>query len=806
MLRDFKEAFRSVIGNPGVAFVVISTLALAIGANTALFSVLNGVLLRPLPYPDPDDLVILWGANPSQNIAQAQLSTGDYRDFRGRAESFGGLLAAYRHEGNTLTGVDRPERLESVLVSPHLFQTLGVDAHLGRTFRPSEETPGNEKLVVLSHAFWARRFGADPDLVESTISLDSEPYAVVGIMPEGFEFPAGEPEVELWLPLTLSEQAQLDRAHRMYNAVGRLAAGVTLEQAAGELDTIAAHMATEFPETNEGWQLELIPAKQQLVGEISATLWVLFGAVTLVLLIGCVNVANVLVARSSEVAKDYVIRAALGAGRAELLRRSLAESLVLAAMGGVAGLLVALWGIGVLRSVIPGSVPRGASIGIDFTVLAFTLALTVGAGLLFGIIPALRVMRQDIVEVLKSGGGGRGSAGGRRARWLTDAMIIIEVALALVLLIAAGLMVRSFVQLSRVDPGFRKEGVASLMVSLPPSRYQGFEQNRQFFLDLIDRVRATPGIDSAGAATRLPMSSLGTEFEMPFTVQGLDIESPTERPRADFRGVIPAYLRTMGIPLIRGRLFDDFDGQEGREVAIVNQLLVRRFFPDEDPLGKVIDMPMAGSAEIVGIVGDTRHDGLQSDVRPELYVPFRQLSLPDMHVVVFSDMETASAAALVEEELVAMDPELAPTEITSIEELLSESIAQPRFNMALLVGLAVCAAALAAVGIYGVVSYSVVQRTGEIGVRMALGASASDTVAMIVRQALWVVGIGVALGVVGAIGAARFVEGLLYGIGPTDPATYLAVGSLVIALGALAAAIPARRATAVDPVIALRKE
>lgn len=806
MLRDFKEAFRSVIGNPGVAFVVISTLALAIGANTALFSVLNGVLLRPLPYPDPDDLVILWGANPSQNIAQAQLSTGDYRDFRSRAESFGGLLAAYRHEGNTLTGVDRPERLESVLVSPHLFQTLGVDAHLGRTFQPSEETPGNEKLVVLSHAFWARRFGADPDLVESTISLDSEPYTVVGIMPEGFEFPAGEPEVELWLPLTLSEQAQLDRAHRMYNAVGRLAAGVTLEQAAGELDTIAAQMATEFPETNEGWQLELIPAKQQLVGEISATLWVLFGAVTLVLLIGCVNVANVLVARSSEVAKDYVIRAALGAGRAELLRRSLAESLVLAAMGGVAGLLVALWGISVLRSVIPGSVPRGASIGIDFTVLAFTLLLTVGAGLLFGILPALRVMRQDIVEVLKSGGGGHGSAGGRRARWLTDAMIIIEVALALVLLIAAGLMVRSFVQLSRVDPGFRKEGVASLMVSLPPSRYQGFEQNRQFFLDLIDRVRATPGIDSAGAATRLPMSSLGTEFEMPFTVQGLDIESPTERPRADFRGVIPAYLRTMGIPLIRGRLFDDFDGQEGREVAIVNQVLVRRFFPDEDPLGKVIDMPMAGSAEIVGIVGDTRHDGLQSDVRPELYVPFRQLSLPDMHVVVFSDMETASAAALVEEELVAMDAELAPTEITSIEELLSESIAQPRFNMALLVGLAVCAAALAAVGIYGVVSYSVVQRTGEIGVRMALGASASDTVAMIVRQALWVVGIGVALGVVGAIGAARFVEGLLYGIGPTDPATYLAVGSLVIALGALAAAIPARRATAVDPVIALRKE
>ncbi len=806
MLRDLKEAFRSVVGNPGVAVVVVVTLALAIGANTALFSVLNAVLLRPLPYPDPDELVMLWGTNPEQNIEQSQLSTGDYRDLRARAEAFGGMLAAYRHEGNTLTGVDRPERLESVLVSPLLFQTLEVDAHLGRTFRPSEETPGNERLAVLSHAFWQRRLGADPGIIESTISLDSEPYTVVGVMPEGFEFPAGEPEVELWLPLTLSEQAQLDRAHRMYNAVGRLADDTTLEVARSELDAIAAQMAAEFPETNDGWQVELVPAKRQLVGEISSTLWVLFGAVTLVLLIGCVNVANVLVARSSEVAKDYVIRAALGAGRRDLLRRSLAESLVLAALGGAAGLLIAIWGVGVLRSVIPGSVPRGDKVGIDLIVLGFTVLLTIAAGTFFGILPALRVMRQDLVEVLKEGGGGRGSAGGRRSRWLTDAMIVVEVALALVLLVAAGLMVRSFSELSRVDPGFRKDGVASLMISLPPSRYEGFEQNRQFFTELIDRVRATPGIRAAGAVTRLPMSSLGTAFEMPFTVQGLDIESPTERPRADFRGVIPAYLQAMGIPLIRGRLFDDFDGQEGREVALINQSLARRFFANQDPLGRIIDMPMAGSAEIIGIVGDPRHDGLQSDVRPELYVPFRQLSLPDMHVVVYADMDTASATDLVEEELVAMDPELAPTEITSIAELLSESIAQPRFNMALLVGLAVCAAALAAVGIYGVVSYSVVQRTSEIGVRMALGANAANTVAMIVMEAVWVVGIGVALGIAGAFGAARFVEGLLYGIGPTDPATYVVVGGLVIALGAVAAAIPARRATAVDPVLALRKE
>jgi putative ABC transport system permease protein len=550
----------------------------------------------------------------------------------------------------------------------------------------------------------------------------------------------------------------------------------------------------------------LVPAKEQLVGDIGTTLWVLFGAVTFVLLIGCVNVANVLVARSTQVAKDYVIRAALGAGRGSLMRRSLAESLVLAALGGVAGVLLATWGVGVLRTVIPDSVPRGSEVGIDLTVLAFSVALTLGAGLLFGALPAMRVMRNDLVEVLKSGGGGHGSSTGRRARLLTDALIVVEVALALVLLTGAGLMVRSFVALSRVDPGFRKEGVVSLRVALPPSQYQGFEQNRQFFIDLTDGVKQLPGVEAAGAVTRLPMSSLGNDFEMPFTVQGLEAESPTERPRADYRGIMPEYLTAMGVPLIRGRLFDDFDGGEGREVTLVNQALVLRYFPDEDPIGKVLDMPMAGSLEIVGIVGSVRHGGLQSEVRPELYVPYRQMPLGDMHVVVYSEMEPARVASLVGEQIAGLDPELAATEVVTIADLLSESIAQPRFNMALLVGLAVCAAALAAVGIYGVISYSVVQRTGEIGVRMALGASAPDTVRMIVREALWVVGIGVALGVAGALGAARFIEGMLYGIEPTDPMTYVSVGAVVVALGAIAAAIPARRATSVDPVIALREE
>ena len=803
MLRDFKEAFRSLWANPGVTFVVVATLALAIGANTALFSVLNGVLLRPLPYPNGDELVVLWADNDQQGIVDSQVSTGDYRDFRERSEAFAGKLAAYRYQGNTLTGIDRPERLDTVRVSPVLFPTLEVDAHLGRVFTPAEETLGNEKLIIISYSSWERRFGSDPDIIETSILLDSEPYTIVGIMPEGFEFPAGDPDVEIWMPLTLSEQAQLDRPHRMYNVVGRLGEGITIDEAQSELDTIAAQMSLEFPATNEGWGVALVPVKEQLIGDVGNTLWVLFGAVSLVLLIGVVNVANVLVARSTETAKDYVIRAALGAGKGSLIRRSLAESLVLAGMGGMVGILAAMWGIGVLRTVVPDSVPRGNEIGLDPVVLGFAIVLTLGSGVLFGVLPALRVLRHDLVEVLKSGGGGRGSTIGRRARWLTDALIVLEVALALVLLVAAGLMLRSFSQLNNVDPGFRRESVTSVMIALPASRYEGSEQRRPFFVDLVDRVGATPGIDAVGAVTQLPMSSLGNDFQMPFTVLGLSSESPTERPRADFRAVVPEYLISMGVPLIRGRLFDDFDGLEGRQTVLVNQALARRFFPDQDPIGEVLDMPMAGSLEIVGNV---RHGGLQSEAGPELYVPYRQMAFGDMHLVVYSDLEPATVTRLVQDELSAMDPELASTAVMTISDLLYQSIAQPRFNMALLVGLAGCAAALAAVGIYGVVSYSVVQRTIEIGVRMALGASSGDTIGMIVGQAMTVVGIGVVLGVAGALGAARFIEGLLFGVESTDPATYVGVGAIIVLIGLLAAAIPARRATGVDPVIALRKE
>jgi len=612
--------------------------------------------------------------------------------------------------------------------------------------------------------------------------------------------------VEVWSPLTLSEAAQMERAHRMFNAIGRLAPEVTLAAARQEMDSIAAQIAVENPQTNDGWGLTVVSAHEELIGDLGSTLWVLFGAVTLVLLIGCANVANVLIARSGEVAKDYVIRASLGAGKLSLMRRSLAESLVLASAGGLAGLLLAFWGAGFLRSVIPHTIPRANEIGIDASVLAFTVILTVASGLLFGLLPALRVTTYNLAESLQSGT--RSSSVGRRARWLTDAMIVLEVALALVLLTGAGLMIRSFARLSDVDPGFRKDAVVSVMLALPASRNLGggFENNRQFFTELVERVKAIPGVESAGAVTSLPMSRLGIDFEMSFSVVGLEAESPTERPRADYRGVIPEYLSAMGIPLIEGRLFDDHDGQEGRGVTLINRAVAERYFPDRNPIGQVLRMPMAGDLEIIGIVGDIRHGGLQSEVRPEVYVPFRQLALGEMHIVVHSTEDPARIAAAVSEQISAMDPELAPTEVATISDLLYESIAQQRFNTALLAGLAICAAVLAAVGIYGVVAYSVVQRSGEIGIRMALGADAASTVRLIVRQAMTVVAIGVVIGMVGAVGMARLIEGLLYGMEGSDPATYVTVAIVVIAIGTLAAAIPARRATRIDPVDALRQE
>lgn len=802
MRRDFREAFRFLAANPGFAAVVILTLGLAIGVNSTIFSVLHGVLLRPLAYAEPGRLVGLWESNPAQGLDRSEVSAATYIDWRERTRAFE-RIGIFRHRGFTLTGEDQAERIASVDVSPALLQLLGVAPVVGQLFSDDDERPGQERQVILSYATWQRRFGGSPGVVGRTLELDDATYTVVGVMPRDFRLPATDPDVELWAPLTLDLRALASRPHRMYEAIGRLAPGVSLEQARQDMASVAAGIARENQDTQAGWGVTLVPAHEQVVGNIGETLWVLFGAVVLVLVIACANIANILLARSARASRDFAVRAAFGAGSWVLVRRSLAESAVLTLTGGAAGLLVAWWGIRALRPLIPANVPRAEGIGLDLQVLAFTAVVTILSGVIFGLAPAWRAMRPNVMDVLQEGS--RGSTPSRAARRLSDLMVVAEVALALMLLVSAGLLIRSFVRLTAIDPGYRTSGIVATHVVLPRARYQPPAAKRQFIGELVERVGRLPGVTRASAVSVLPMSAVGVEFDLPFTIDGLEATNPSERPRAAYRAVMPGYFQTMGIQLRRGRVFDAFDGREnGPKVTIVNESVVRRYFGDVDPIGRLVRMPMAGDLQIVGVVADIRHDGLEASAEAEVFVPYFQFPLSEMQIVVATDLDAGTVARGVKAEMAGLDPRLPIAKVSSIEDLVSASIAQRRFNMTLLAGLALCAALLAAVGVYGVVTYSVTRRTPEIGVRMALGADSGRTFRLVVFGAMRVVLVGIVLGLAGAIAAGRSLQNLLFGVTPFDAVTFVASGLAIAAIGACAATVPALRAARIDPVTALR--
>ncbi len=795
---------RSLWAQPGFSLIVVLTLALAIGINTAVFSLVNGVLLRPLDYPDPGRLVVVWESNPQAGQPQSETSGATYLDWRQRTRTLSSV-GAFRHRGFTLTGTGEPERIASLEASPALFRVLGVAPVAGRVFTDEEESPGHERLAILSYGAWQRRFGGRPGAVGQTLQLDGQTFEIVGVMPKGFQFPPDDPNVEVWSPLTLDVQSLLSRPHRMYRAIGRLAPGATMAQAQAEMDAIAQNLARQYPDANTGWGVRLVPAHDQVVGGIGRTLWVLLGAVVLVLLIACANVSNLMLARSARVTRDYSIRAALGAGRLELVRQSLVESGLLAASGAVVGLGLAWAGVRVLRRLIPATVPRADQIGLDLPVLAFTGAIAVASGLLVGLVPAWRAMRPNLTDVLQETG--RGATMSRRARRLADVMVASEVALALMLLVGAGLLIQSFVNLASVNPGFRTSRVVSMEIVLPETRYAGGASKRQFYADLIEGVSGQPGVTHAGAVSALPLSPLGTQFDVPFTIDGLADQSASDRPRAAYRAVLAGYFETMAIPLVKGRTFDRFDGREnGPRVAIINETVAKRYFSAVDPLNKVVKIPMAGDLTIVGVVGDVKHDGLQLAAKPEVYVPYYQLALSEMQLVVDSGDGTEAVVSRVKRVLHGLDPALPIAKVSRIEDLVSTSIAQPRFNMALLVGLACCAALLAAVGVYGVVAYSVARRTSEIGLRMALGAGARETFRLVVAGALRVAMVGVALGAMGAALLGKAIDSLLFGVPPLDVATFAAAGLGLVAVAALSASLPASRAARIDPVQALRQE
>jgi putative ABC transport system permease protein len=802
---DSREALRFLLSNRGFAAIIVLTLGLAIGVNSTIFSVLNGVLLRPLAYANPDQLVGLWESNPSQGLDRSQVAAATYLDWRERSRTFVSIgLSRYR--GYTLTGAGEPERLVTLDVSPALFRVLGVAPLLGRTFTDEEERPGTDaRKVVLSHGAWVRRFGQDPNILGRTMVLDDATHAVVGVMPRDFQYPASDPDVELWSPLTINLAAPASRPHRLYHAMGRLAPGATIDQARGEMAAVSAAIAREHPDSNSGWGVTLVPAHEQVVGKIGDTLWVLFGAVVLVLVIACANIANLMLARSTTAAKGFALCAAFGAGRWALVRRSLVESAMLTAAGGTVGLLLAWWGTSALRPLIPPNVPRAYSIGLDLPVLLFTAAATILSGLLVGLVPAWRAMRPNLLDILQESS--RGSTTGRSTRRLSNVMVAAEVALALMLLVSAGLLIRSFARLNAVDPGYRTSGIVAAHIVLPNSRYPDPPSKRRFFDSLVSRARTLGSVDRASAVSALPMSPLGVQFDLPFTIEGLDTTSPTERPRARYRAVVGDYFQTLGIPLRKGRLFDDFDGREnGPKVAIVNESVVRRYFPRVDPIGQLVKIPMAGDLHIVGVVADIKHDGLQGNAQAEVFVPYFQFPLTEMQIVMATDAETTGIIGGLKREMSALDPGLPIVRVSKIEDLVSASIAQPRFNMTLLAALALCAALLAAVGVYGVVTYAVARRTAEIGVRMALGADADRTFRLVVGGALKVVLVGVVLGLAGAAAAGRSLQSLLFGVPALDVLTYVASGLAIVLVGAIAASVPALRAARIDPVGALRTE
>ena len=810
-MQDIRFAFRALRNNPGFTLVVMATLGLGIGINTAIFSVVNGVLLRPLPYTEPDDIMTLWEANPQSSVAQDQVAAATFIDWVNRSQSFA-ALGAYNFQSFALLGVGKGEAqpVTGAQISPAIFEVVDVQPSLGRAFQEEEATPGNDLVVILSNGLWTQRFEAAPDVIGTVIYLGKTPYTVVGVMPPDFQFPPGAQDVQIWKPLAIDAALADPRGMRVYNVVGRLNDDVSVEQARSEMSAIAVGIQRENPESNRGWGVNVTPALEQLVGGFNTLVTVLAGAAALVLLIGCVNVANLVLARASTNQREFAVRAALGAGRGQLLRTSLAESLTLVFLGGGLGLVLAFSGVAVLRRIVPPDIPRIDQIGIDGAVLGFTVLASLFAGVLFGLYPALRAVRPRVTDVLQDGG--RGGTGGRMSGRLLNGMVAAQVALALLLLLSAGVMIKSFSGLLQVEPGFRTEDVIVATVSIPDYGFNNPQLQAEmglkqaaFWNQLVDRVGSLPGVEAAGAVSALPMSPHGADFDLPVSILSRDA-APTEQPRVQYRATVPGYFEAIGMTLIRGRLLDRFDREEGRPVVVLNESAAQLLFGDSNPVGHLLGVPMAGRIEVVGVVADVRHAGLDAPPSPEMFVAYENFPSADMHLVVHSPTGQADLARAIRTEIDAAWPGLFGTRLVTMEGLISESLAQPRFNMALLLSFALCALVLATVGIYGVTSYLVVRRTGEIGVRMALGSGASSTFRLVVSQTLAYVLLGGVLGVVAYAFAAGVIRGLLYEVSPLDPLTLVSVVAFLIVTAAGAAAIPARRATRVDPVTALASE
>jgi predicted permease len=796
--QDLRYGLRMMRRGPGFAAVAVLTLALGIGANTAIFSVVNAVLLRPLPYRDPVRLVTVL------HDGWKPVAPANFLDWREQSSSFESIAAAQLW-GLTMTGRDRPEQLELLQTSAEMFQVLGVEAALGRTFTAGEDRPGREHVVVLSHGFWQRRFGGAPDAVGQRVMLDGEPYTVVGVMPPDFQFaPFWATRAEAWVPLNLGRRLS-DRRGQSLRVFARLKPGVTLGLAQAEMETINRRLAEQHPRENEGLTVSVDPLHEKVVGKSRPALLIILGAVGFVLLIACANVANLMMSRSALRRREIAVRIALGAGRWRVVRQLLTESLVLSLAGGAAGLLLASWSNTALAALGPDTLPRVRTASLDAYVLLFTLGLSVFVGLLFGLAPALHATKADLTESLKSRA--QGSSRGRRHERVRRLLVVGEVAVSLVLLVGGGLMMRSFLRLTSIDPGFDPRGVTTATVSLAGPRYATDEQRAAFFQRLTTQLGSLPGVRSASAVNHLPLG--GDVWTYGFTVEGRPAPTDAERPTAVYRVVRPDYFRTMGAALLKGRDFTERDDGASPGVVIVNEALARRQWPGEEPLGKriTVNSERTKSREVIGVVRDLKQGEWASEPQPEMYLPHLQAASPrSMTLVIRASSDSLEIGPAIRREVWAIDSDLPVSRVASMEEVVSESVGQQRFNT-LLIGLfAGVALILAAVGVYGVMSHAVAQRTHEIGVRLALGARGRDILSMIIRQGLGLTLIGLAVGLAAALALVRVMNSLLYKVSATDPLIYGGVAAALTLSALLACYIPARRATKVDPMVALRHD
>jgi putative ABC transport system permease protein len=803
--QDIRYGFRALRARPGFTVISIIALALGIGANTAIFSVINALLLRPLPYAQADRLVWIWDRNPGNGIERESVSIPNFRDWRAQNQSFAELTAWGRTQ-SVLTGAGEPERLAGASVVANFFTTFGTQPALGRAFTPEENTPGQNRLVILSHGLWQRRFGGNPKLLGEAITLNGIPYTVIGIMRADFKQP--EPGLlavpDFWIPLGINPSGD-GRRGDFLRVVGRLKDGVSFQQARAEMEAITARLAKEYPAANAGWTAYVLTLHERFVGDLKTALLVLVGAVGFLLLIACANVANLLLARAAAREREIAVRSALGAGRMRLMRQFLTESALLAILGGAAGLMIAFWGVEALLALAPANLPRLDEISVSRTVFLFTLGISLATGFIFGLAPALHATKINLNESLKESG--RSVSGGRRGGRLRNAVISAEIALAMVLLVGAGLMVRSFLRLQSVDPGFRPERMLTFQVSLPRAKYPEGPQIGAFYDSLLERLRALPGVEAASAIDSAPLSGGGNFLS--FVIEGRPAPPPEQVIDAETYAITPGYFSTLGIPIVRGEDFSTRHGATAPGVTIINEALVQRYFPNEDPIGKRITLgnPQTGPwLTIIGIARNVQHQSLDGAPYPQMYGVHTQQAPRLLSFIVRTSSDPLSLISAARSQVRALDADLPVARVTTIEQLMSDSIARPRFNTTLLIVFAGVGLLLAAVGIYGVISYSVAQRTHEIGVRLALGASRGDVLKLVLKQGLKLALGGVLLGAAGAVALAQLMKSLLFNISASDPLTFVGVAAVLVGVAALACYIPARRATKVDPMIALRYE